>query len=57
MVKKENKSNKLNKISCLSCSFILLALPPAEVFSFCFHTALTELAATSEDVKTRDHVR
>ncbi|CAF1029135.1 unnamed protein product [Rotaria sordida] len=32
------------------------ALPPAEVFSFCLHTALTELASTSEDVKTRDNI-
>ncbi|CAF4498382.1 unnamed protein product, partial [Rotaria sp. Silwood2] len=32
------------------------ALPPAEVFSFCLHTALTELASTSEDAKTRDNI-
>ncbi|CAF4828998.1 unnamed protein product, partial [Rotaria sp. Silwood1] len=32
------------------------ALPPAEVFSFCLHTALTELASTSDDTKTRDNI-
>ncbi|CAF0765748.1 unnamed protein product [Adineta ricciae] len=32
------------------------ALPPAEVFSFCLHTSLTELAATSDDSKTRDRI-
>jgi hypothetical protein len=32
------------------------ALPPAEVFSFCFHTALTELASTTDDSKTRDKI-
>jgi len=26
------------------------------VFSFCLHTALTELASTSEDAKTRDKI-
>lgn len=36
--------------------FFLIGLPPAEVFSFCLHTALTELAATSDDVKMRDKV-
>jgi hypothetical protein len=35
----------------------LIVLPPAEVFSFCLHTALTELASTSEDAKTRDQVK
>ena len=33
-----------------------LVLPPAEVFSFTFHTALTELVATSDDGKLRDKV-
>jgi hypothetical protein len=33
------------------------ALPPAEVFSFSLHTALTELASTSDDLKTRDKVK
>ena len=37
--------------------FVFLALPPAEVFSFCLHTAFTELASTSDDSKTRDKVR
>ncbi|CAF3354648.1 unnamed protein product [Rotaria socialis] len=31
-------------------------LPPAEVFSFCLHTALTEIASTSHDAKTRDNI-
>ncbi|CAF0823433.1 unnamed protein product [Adineta ricciae] len=31
-------------------------LPPAEVFSFCLHTILTELAATSEDVKSGNKI-
>lgn len=36
--------------------FLYLVLPPAEVFSFSLHTALTELAATSDDGKLRDKV-
>ncbi|CAF2142912.1 unnamed protein product, partial [Rotaria magnacalcarata] len=32
------------------------SLPPAEVFSFSFHTALTELASTSEDIQIRDKI-
>ncbi|UJR22456.1 hypothetical protein I4U23_025514 [Adineta vaga] len=32
------------------------ALPPAEVFSFCLHTILTELAATSEDAKSGNKI-
>lgn len=35
---------------------MFIGLPPAEVFSFCLHTALTELASTSQDVKTREEV-
>ncbi|CAF3557038.1 unnamed protein product [Rotaria sp. Silwood1] len=31
-------------------------LPPAEVFGFCIHTALTELASTSEDLQMRDKI-
>ncbi|CAF1047050.1 unnamed protein product [Rotaria sordida] len=31
-------------------------LPPAEVFGFCIHTALTELASTSDDLKIRDKI-
>ena len=34
-----------------------LDLPPAEVFSFAFHTALTEIAATTSDASTRKQVK
>ncbi len=49
MVNKKEVWNKINHF--------LIALPPAEVFSFCLHTALTELSSTSDDSKTRDKVR
>jgi hypothetical protein len=34
----------------------ILDLPPAEAFSFFFHTALTELASTCDNVVIRDDV-
>ncbi|CAF3629224.1 unnamed protein product, partial [Didymodactylos carnosus] len=31
-------------------------LPPAETFSFCIHTALTELASITDDIKLKDKI-
>ncbi len=49
--------NLIKKNSKSFIFFFWIALPPAEVFSFSLHTALTELASTSDDLKTRDKVK
>jgi hypothetical protein len=52
-----NYKHGKNKIYWITISlFFVIALPPAEVFSFCLHTILTELASTSDDDKSRDNV-
>lgn len=58
-VTKKTRSNFQSTRTENNVFFLILplGLPPAEVFSFAFHTALTEIAATASDSSGRKQVK